>query len=309
MKLESAMNVVLVVCLCLWQGAWLMGDDDSGQQTRLSLSELEKMTLAELEQEQSRLARLLSDLDPFKQRAESWQSTMNDLAKARVMGEIVRLQYLASVLHVAEAASSPEGPAVEIELPSDPLRMTVVQRHSKAVPGFHGAIKVRIGDITHGQVLLEIISEEVLRPVVDTISVREGDVTPFTLGSAEYYATVVELRNFLIGDDFAVFEISTTRPDETSEIERLLQTIATSGVVFIRNGNQATGSEAATHLRNKWRNATPRITTVQGFIERIASRSSLTGKPNQVKLADDSVVEARIWLRQRLQDLGAQPAP
>lgn len=309
MKLESVMNIVLVICPCLWQGASLMGDENSAGPARLSLSELEKMTLAELEQEQTRLTRLLSDLDPSKQRAESWRSTMNDLAKARVMGEIVRLQYLARVLNAAAAASGPEGPAFEIELPSDPLRMTVVQRHGKDVPGFHGAIKVKIGDITHGQVLLEIVSEEVLRPVVDTISVRVGDVTPFRLGNAEFYLSVVELRNFLIGDDFAVFEISTTRPDETSEIEQLLQTIATSGVVFIRNGNQASGSEAATHLRNKWRNATPRITTVQGFIERIASRSSLTGKPYQVKLADDSVVDAGSWLRERPREVGKQPEP
>jgi hypothetical protein len=310
MKCRIVVNVVLVTSLSLWLGSSLRAAENSRRQSRLSFSDLERKTLAELEQEQARLTRLLSDVDPFQRRPESWQSTVEHLAKARAMGEIVRLRYLVRALDVSGApAPKRKGPPVKIELPNDPLRITVVQRRSKAVPGFHGAVTIRIGDITHGQVLLEIVSEDVLRPVVDTHSVQEGDVTPFKLGSAEYYLSVVELRNFLIGDDFAVFEISTKRPDESSKIEQLLNTIETSGLVFIRNDSEATAAEAAAHLRTKWRSASPRITTAESFIRRIASRSSVTGKPYQVKRADGSVIEAATWLREQLEEAGQQAEP
>ena len=71
MKCETVVNVLLVTCLCLWQGASGMGAEDSRRQGRLSLSELEKETPGELEQEQARLARLLSDVDAFRQGPES----------------------------------------------------------------------------------------------------------------------------------------------------------------------------------------------------------------------------------------------
>lgn len=92
----------------------------------------------------------------------------------------------------------------------DPIRMTIIQRQSKRVPGSPGALKIEIGDITGGQVLLSIRGT-FNRAVVDTLSVEPGDVVPFRVGKNDYRLRVLELRNLLVGDDFGVFEISAAR--------------------------------------------------------------------------------------------------
>ena len=98
-----------------------------------------------------------------------------------------------------------------LDLPTEPVRMTIVQRHAKPIPGSKNMVGVRIGDITGGQVLLTV-DRMCRKAIVDTVSVQTGDVIPFRLGENQYYLKVIELRNLLIGDDFGVFDISSTPP-------------------------------------------------------------------------------------------------
>ncbi len=101
----------------------------------------------------------------------------------------------------------------KIDFGNDPIRMTIIQRHSKAIPGSRNTVKVKIGDITGGQVLLSV--HGVLRnTIVDTVSVEPGDVVSISIGKNEYFLRVIELRNLLVGDDFGVFEISDAPPEE-----------------------------------------------------------------------------------------------
>lgn len=105
--------------------------------------------------------------------------------------------------------------ASRLSLGEEPARITVIQRRSKAIPGSNKTITVRLGDITQRQVLTTVrgfLGE----PIVDTVSLREGDVVPLQLSGARYYLKLVELRNLVIGDDFAVFEVSSARPDAGS---------------------------------------------------------------------------------------------
>ena len=97
-----------------------------------------------------------------------------------------------------------------LALPNEPVRMTVLQRHTKAIPGSQEQVQLSLDDITGGQVLLSIRGPG--GKIVDTVSVKNGDVVPFAVGRHEYYLRVVELRNFLTGDDFGVFEISAEPP-------------------------------------------------------------------------------------------------
>ena len=100
--------------------------------------------------------------------------------------------------------------ATRLALPNDPVRMTVLQRHTKVIPGSQEQVQISLDDITGGQVLLSIRGPD--GKIVDAVSVRAGDVIPFAVGRHEYYLRVVELRNFLTGDDFGVFEISAEPP-------------------------------------------------------------------------------------------------
>jgi hypothetical protein len=84
-------------------------------------------------------------------------------------------------------------------------------------------------------------------------------------------------------------------------VERLLQEIESAeGVVFIRNGAEHSAKDAAAHLRSKWNAAGGEIKTADDFIDKIASKSSLSGEPYRVRLADGKVVLAGEYLREKL---------
>jgi len=116
-----------------------------------------------------------------------------------------RLLPRAAVFSLAVGCSQP------LRLPEEPVRMTIVQRTAAAVPGSNEQVFVHLGDITGGQVLLEMRGSGG-KQVLNLRSVRKGDVIPFELGSETYSLSVVELRNFTT-DDFAVLEISSSRPE------------------------------------------------------------------------------------------------
>ncbi len=102
--------------------------------------------------------------------------------------------------------------ASRLSLAEEPVRITVIQRQIKAIPGSNKTITVRLGDITQRQVLTSVhgfLGET----IVDTVSLREGDVVPLQLSGNRYYLRLVELRNLVIGDDFAVFEVSSRLPE------------------------------------------------------------------------------------------------
>ena len=73
--------------------------------------------------------------------------------------------------------------------------------------------------------------------------------------------------------------ISPNKPQllERKKIQILIGLIALSPYTFIRNGNEYTGDQAASHLRTKYRYAYDRIKTARHFIEYIASKSSMSG--------------------------------
>ena len=101
----------------------------------------------------------------------------------------------------------------KLELPKDPLTLTVVQRQTKEVPGSDGKVFLKIHDITGGQALVEVVNAEG-DPYLNTISVNPCNTVSFTIKKQQYYLFVKELRNFPISEDFGVFQISTTCPTD-----------------------------------------------------------------------------------------------
>ena len=103
------------------------------------------------------------------------------------------------------------GCAATLKLPADPLEMTILQRQTRAVPGSNERVLIRLGDVTGGQVLLTILTNHDT-VLLDTQSVKPGDVVPFDVGEQRFFLSVSDLRNFLTGEDFGIFELSATRP-------------------------------------------------------------------------------------------------
>ncbi len=93
----------------------------------------------------------------------------------------------------------------------DPAEMTIIQRREEAVPGFDGKVLVRLGDITGGQVLLSVVTEEG-KTLVDSVSVSPGDTVRFGVKGRAYLVRLKEVRNLLVGNDFATLTVERAIP-------------------------------------------------------------------------------------------------
>jgi hypothetical protein len=86
------------------------------------------------------------------------------------------------------------------------------------------------------------------------------------------------------------------------EIAHLFDYLATSECTFIRNGRAHSAQEAVAHLERKYRYLLERnlVTSPEAFIERAASRSSLTGIAYRVACPGAAVQESAAWFEAEL---------
>ena len=119
--------------------------------------------------------------------------------------------------------------------------------------------------------------------------------------SSRYCGLVITLR---VRVALVLFFIcaSPSRAGESAqgEIDHLIDYVARSNCTFIRNGFRGDSDAAANHLRRKYRYARDRLTTAEQFIDYIASRSSITGRPYVVECPGHERQESGLWLRQEL---------
>ncbi len=86
---------------------------------------------------------------------------------------------------------------------------------------------------------------------------------------------------------------------ENEEIDYLLSYLGDSGCTFIRNGDEHPAKEAKEHLEMKYNHAKRRIKTAEDFINKIASKSSLSRKQYKVRCADVQL-PSKQWLERAL---------
>lgn len=101
-----------------------------------------------------------------------------------------------------------------------------------------------------------------------------------------------------------VWAASSPQPQdiEQQKIHYLLDKVASSDAIFIRNGQEYKGADAKAHLERKLKYAGSRIHTAEDFIAYVADKSSFTGKPYMVKKPDDTQVTANAWLHEQLKN-------
>lgn len=90
------------------------------------------------------------------------------------------------------------------------------------------------------------------------------------------------------------------RADE-QEIQYLLTTLSTSECTFSRNGKQYQAAEAFSHLQKKYSHVKKRIHTTEDFIEKVATKSSLSGKKYEVNCTETTQPAGK-WLYEILSD-------
>jgi Family of unknown function (DUF5329) len=86
------------------------------------------------------------------------------------------------------------------------------------------------------------------------------------------------------------------------EAAYLLGFVETSGCEFYRNGMRYDATQAGSHLRKKYAvlMSSGKPATTDAFIDKVASRSSLTGRPYEVSCAGKARVGTALWLREEL---------
>jgi hypothetical protein len=190
-----------------------------------------------------------------------------------------------------------------------PLELTVQQRTTTVIRGSENRLSLTIDDITGNQVMVSLGTDTGETPI-PMRSMSPGGHRNFEYAGTHYVLTLEELVNALIGEDTARFTITASSGDgldEQAKIEQLIEAVANlEGATFIRNETEHSAAEAAEHLRTKWNAARDQITTARQFIDEIASKSSLSGEPYQIRFGDGTTVTAADFLNQELAKTSTQ---
>ena len=91
----------------------------------------------------------------------------------------------------------------------------------------------------------------------------------------------------------------------TVEVNYLINAVSDSGCNFMRNDKKHTASEAVDHLQMKAKRGKRYYDTADEFIDRIASKSSWSGKPYMIQCAGKPAVAAADWFSRILVDFRA----
>lgn len=92
----------------------------------------------------------------------------------------------------------------------------------------------------------------------------------------------------------------TRQAAEQAKIDFLIGGVRSSPAIFIRNGREYPADRAAAHLERKLRFAGRRVQTVRQFIVGVASRSSESGKPYEIRWPDGRRQPLAEWLLEEL---------
>lgn len=112
----------------------------------------------------------------------------------------------------------------------------------------------------------------------------------------------MKTRSILLFAAMLLCLASATAADEISaqekqKIEYLINHLETmKDATFIRNDKEYDARTAAFFLRRKWQVNKDKVRTSEDFIERIASRSSTTGKPYRIRMKNGKEIECGDYL-------------
>ena len=90
--------------------------------------------------------------------------------------------------------------------------------------------------------------------------------------------------------------------DADTEIRALIQAVAESDCEFERNGSLHSPKAAAEHLELKYARGKRYADSAEAFIDRLASKSSWSGKPYQM-ICDEQTQPTGDWLTATLEDI------
>jgi hypothetical protein len=126
------------------------------------------------------------------------------------------------------------------------------------------------GDITEGAVVVHVMIGE--EEVIPQCAMRVGDVVPFPTEAGEECLGLSQLDNVLIGDDWALFHVGSSRAVTTAQVEHMIARVEQAEVPIVRYGVDHHGADVARHLRAMRKGEAARD-TAQQFLVRLANAS------------------------------------
>jgi hypothetical protein len=100
---------------------------------------------------------------------------------------------------------------VSLTLPKAGETMPMVQREKRAIPGSSETLWVQLGDITGGQVFVEV-SDLSGHHLVERTSLKNKEVLKFQVNKKDVYLQIVDLVNNLLGEDICQVRFSFRKP-------------------------------------------------------------------------------------------------
>jgi hypothetical protein len=97
---------------------------------------------------------------------------------------------------------------------------------------------------------------------------------------------------------------------EGSELQRIngfLELLSTkTDITFIRNGSSYPVEKAVSHLKSKLKQARNKISSGEEFVEHVASKSSISGKPYEIILPNGNKLLARDYFYELLKEVDSK---
>lgn len=118
---------------------------------------------------------------------------------------------------------SPPNKLVILTLPKGEVTMPMVQRERRKIPGSSDTLLVQLGDITAGQVFVEVIDING-NYLVKRTSLKNNEFVKFELDGKQVYLQVIDMVNNLIGEDICKVRLSFEQPKIESKKEKTKKT-------------------------------------------------------------------------------------
>ncbi len=132
--------------------------------------------------------------------------------------------------------------------------------------------------------------------------IRTKYTIPGIIRSTKHFVILFEVLTLIL-IFFCALTLAEDINDETkNEVSHLLDYLKSSNCKFYRNGSWYDPAEAVNHINKKYQYLLKKdlIVSTENFIERAASKSSISGEPYLVKCGIAKPIESANWFRAEL---------
>ena len=94
--------------------------------------------------------------------------------------------------------------------------------------------------------------------------------------------------------------------DEKQQIDKLIVFVENSDCLFVRNGDEHSGKDAAKHIKRKYKHYRDDIASPEEFIELSATKSSMSGRYYHIRCEGKQELKSKDWLLDELSSIKAK---